>query len=224
MPTLEDRDIRQREILPPEKLKALDVTVVGVGAVGRQAAIQLACIGVGTLRLVDFDTVEPANLATQAYLESDLGRPKVEATAELCRTLNSQISIIEVNGRFNRHIDLGDVMFSCVDSISTRELIFDICHDQVPLIVDTRMSAEVLRILMVSDPDDHEYYRSTIFREEEAYEGSCTAKTTIYCANLAAARAVLRMTQWMRGMEPSRDVLINLLSDEVIDQYKESRR
>ena len=38
-----DRDLRQRDIVPPERLAACRTTVVGVGAIGRQVAVQLLC-------------------------------------------------------------------------------------------------------------------------------------------------------------------------------------
>ena len=58
-----ERDLRQRDIVPPERLAACKATVIGVGAIGRQVALQLAAIGVPHLQFIDFDTVEPVNLA-----------------------------------------------------------------------------------------------------------------------------------------------------------------
>ncbi|WP_417851779.1 ThiF family adenylyltransferase [Thalassoglobus sp.] len=82
MTTTKDRFTRQQELVPMEKLKNLKVTVIGVGAIGRQVAIQLASIGARSIQLIDFDTVEPTNITTQGYFEANLGRSKVEATAE----------------------------------------------------------------------------------------------------------------------------------------------
>ena len=41
---------------------------------------------------------------------------------------------------------------------------------------------------------------ATLFAAEEAYAGSCTAKTTIYCANLAAALMLAQFTKWLRRL------------------------
>ena len=41
-----DRDLRQRDIVPPDKLAACHALVIGVGAVGRQVALQLAAMGI----------------------------------------------------------------------------------------------------------------------------------------------------------------------------------
>ena len=54
---LNDRAIRQREIVPPEKLAQCHVLVIGIGAIGRQVALQLAAVGAPLLLLYDDDQV-----------------------------------------------------------------------------------------------------------------------------------------------------------------------
>src|SRR4051812_13141383 len=54
----ENRFQRQSDLVPLSGLSDLDVTVIGVGAVGRQVAVQLAAMGVRHLELIDFDRVE----------------------------------------------------------------------------------------------------------------------------------------------------------------------
>jgi tRNA A37 threonylcarbamoyladenosine dehydratase len=56
--------IRQREIVPPAKLAACHAIVIGVGAIGRQVALQLAAVGIGAMDLIDFDTVDVATFPT----------------------------------------------------------------------------------------------------------------------------------------------------------------
>ena len=72
---------RQQDLVPLDKLQSLTTTVIGVGAVGRQVALQLAALGASQIQLIDFDRVEPTNITTQGYLQRDLGQLKVEATA-----------------------------------------------------------------------------------------------------------------------------------------------
>src|SRR3954471_18665645 len=96
------RDVRQREIVPPEKLAECKGLVIGVGAIGRQVAIQLAAVGLRAIDLVDPDVVEGGNLAPQAYHEADVGRPKVLATAAVCRMLNTQADVAAHQERFRR--------------------------------------------------------------------------------------------------------------------------
>ena len=71
---------RQQGLVPSDRLVDLTVTVIGVGAIGRQVALQLAAIGVRSIQLIDFDSVDETNITTQGYLASDVGTLKVEAT------------------------------------------------------------------------------------------------------------------------------------------------
>jgi molybdopterin-synthase adenylyltransferase len=83
------RDERQHNIVTPDRLAMYRATVVGEGAGGRQVVLQLAAMGVPQLQLIDPDTVEGVNLACQGYLEVDLTRPKVHATATWLTSLPS---------------------------------------------------------------------------------------------------------------------------------------
>lgn len=214
---LSDRDIRQRDILPPERLKEISATVIGVGAIGRQCALQLAAVGVGELVLCDPDTVGVENLAAQGFLEEEVGVPKVEAVGALCERMNSQIRINMAQSLFNRNVPVGDAVFCCVDKIDARKFIFKLIKDKTSFFVDGRMAAETMRILATGALEkDAEHYDKTIFDEGEAFQGSCTAKTTIYCANVAAGLMLNCFTQWLRNIRPPLDFLVNLLSMEIV--------
>ena len=211
---IQDRDIRQRQIIPPEKLAAVKATVIGVGAIGRQAALQLAAIGVPWLQLIDFDIVEPANLAPQGYLEEDLGESKVQSTAALCKRLNSGVELHPEQGRYQRRLAVGNAIFLCVDSINTRGLIWNAVKSKADFVVDGRMSAEVLRVLTACTPSGRTHYPTTLFAQAEAYVGACTARSTIYCSNVAAGLMVGQFTKWLRGLPTEDDLSLNLLTAE----------
>ena len=211
----DERYSRQRDIVPAERFGTCQATVIGVGAIGRQVALQLAAMGISWLQLIDFDNVEESNLASQGYLEEDLGKPKVTATAELCKRINSDLEIQLVNDRFRRSMETGNAVFCCVDSIGIRQLIWQSGKDTAAFFADGRMSAEVLRILVACDSASRQHYPSTLFAAEEAYAGSCTAKTTIYCANIAAGLMVAQFTKYPRNMPVEANILFNLLSSEM---------
>ncbi|NIN64712.1 MAG: 4-methyl-5(B-hydroxyethyl)-thiazole monophosphate biosynthesis protein [Anaerolineae bacterium] len=76
------------------RLSNASVCIVGLGGLGSPAAVQLAAMGVGHLRLVDYDVVELSNLQRQhLYDTNSLGYPKVEAAAERLGKLNPYIEI-----------------------------------------------------------------------------------------------------------------------------------
>ena len=218
---IENRDIRQREIVPPDAIKEMTVTVIGVGAIGRQVATQLAAMGIQNLQFIDPDVVAPENLAAQGFLETDLDELKVVAVQEACSRINSEINIETIDGLYNDDIEVGNVVFCCVDSMMAREFIWDSVEEDVALFLDTRMSAESMRILAVdTEGGDTFWYEETMFADEEAHGTRCTAKSTIYCANIAAGLAISEFTKWLRGMSVSKDKMLNLLSGEMADMTK----
>jgi adenylyltransferase/sulfurtransferase len=71
------------------RIRAAKVLVIGAGGLGSPLALYLAAAGVGTLGLVDDDTVSLSNLQRQIlYRTADVGRPKVETGAEALAALN----------------------------------------------------------------------------------------------------------------------------------------
>ena len=210
-----ERFSRQADIVPRERIMDCTATVIGVGAIGRQVAIQLTAIGMPHLQLVDFDSVEESNLASQGYLQKDLSKPKVDATAEFCREINYDMQVEIVLDRFKRTTPVGNCVFCCVDAITTRKHIWDAVKDKVNFFVDGRMSAEVLRVITACDEKGREYYPQTLFTAEQAHAGPCTAKTTIYCANIAAGFMLAQFTKYLRLLPVDPDIQLNLLASEI---------
>ena len=210
-----ERFSRQRDIVPADRIESCKATVIGVGAIGRQVALQLTAIGILWLQLIDHDTVEWSNLASQGYLESDMEKPKVNATLELCLKINTATQIHAVPERFRRSMAIGNVVFCAVDKIAVRRLIWESVKDRVSFLVDGRMSAEVLRVLTACDVKSREHYPTTLFNSDEAFVGPCTAKTTIYCANIAAGLMLAQFTKYLRQLPVDPDIQMNLLASEL---------
>ena len=210
-----ERYSRQKDIVPADRIANCKATVIGVGAIGRQVASQLTAIGIPWLQLIDFDSVEESNLASQGYLEDDLGRHKVDATADLCHQTNHNLELYTINERFKRTAKIGNVVFCCVDSITTRRLIWEAVKNKVNFYCDGRMSAEVLRVLTACDSQSRQHYPTTLFQQEEAFVGPCTAKTTIYRALIAAGLMLSQFTKYLRGLPIDSDIQLNLLASEL---------
>lgn len=223
MPDLTDRDIRQRDILPADRLQRVEAVVIGVGAIGSQVAKQLAHIGVRHLTLIDPDTVSVENLAPQGFDESDLDRPKVLAIGDACSYINTSVSLTKITDRFEpSHLPTGDVpIFMCVDDMNARITIAKDCRDE-SFVVDGRMSAEVMRILTFWDRESYDTYTKTLFSSGEAHQESCTSKSTIYCANVAAGMMVSQFAKYLRGFPLTKDFELNILSLELCENGVEA--
>ncbi|MFD0555990.1 adenylyltransferase/sulfurtransferase [Stackebrandtia endophytica] len=78
-----------------KRLKNAKVLCVGAGGLGSPALMYLAAAGVGTLGIVDFDTVDESNLQRQViHGQSDIGRPKAESAANSIREINPLVNVI----------------------------------------------------------------------------------------------------------------------------------
>lgn len=225
--TSTDRAIRQRDLVPPAELAHWHVLVVGVGAIGRQVALQLASMGADSMTLVDHDTVGIENLAVQGYSPDEIGLRKVVAVTASCCRLLPEIQIDARQGRFTRssHLELDCLtkpsrpklaVFACVDSMSGRRMIIDTARHHAHLIVDGRMAGETLRVLTVDEPPTDTYYATTLFEDAQAHPMPCTGRSTLYAASIAAGLMVSRFTQVLRGQSPGRDLLLQLASDELV--------
>ena len=117
LPQTDERFDRQRDIIPADRMTSCKATVIGVGAIGRQVALQLSAMGIPWLQLIDHDKVEWSNLASQGYLEGDMGQLKVNVTLELCWKKNATTQIHAVPERFRRSMEIGNVVFCCVDRV-----------------------------------------------------------------------------------------------------------
>ena len=116
-----------------EKLKGAKVLCIGAGGLGSPAALYLAAAGVGTLGVIDFDTVDSTNLQRQIiHSTADVGRSKADSAAEKLRGLNPLIEVRRVNELLSSENALElfkeyDVIVDGTDNFATRYLVNDAC-------------------------------------------------------------------------------------------------
>jgi sulfur carrier protein ThiS adenylyltransferase len=216
---MSDRFQRQADLVPADKLAGLKVTVIGCGAIGRQVALQLASIGCTKLQLIDFDTVEAANVTTQGYQHRQIGRHKVLATMDDACMIEPEMTVERgwsmISDRWRPKYGCGDVVFCCVDSIVARDAIWRGVKDQCQLFVDGRMRGETMRVLAAADDASKAHYDTTLFKPDEAFQGACTAAGTVYTANIAAGLMLHQFTRWLRGIPVDADAQLNLMAGEL---------
>ena len=127
-----------RHLLIPEvgergqhRLLASKVLLIGAGGLGSPAALYLAAAGVGTLGIVDSDTVDLTNLQRQILHTTDrIGRPKVESATETITALNPDVKVVAYPERLtaaniDRIIAGYDVIVDGADNFPTRYLLND---------------------------------------------------------------------------------------------------
>lgn len=214
-----DRFVRQKDLVPRDRLISAPATIVGVGAIGRQVALQLAAIGVPKLQIIDFDDVTETNITTQGYSWQAVGRRKVSALEDDLRYIDNSIDVDAVCERYRSKIVTHGAVFCCVDSIAARGAVWRGAGQSALFLTDGRMLAEVIRVITVADEQSRRNYPTTLFAEEETQAGSCTSKSTIYTASLAAALMVHQFTRWLRNKPTDFDLMLNLMASELTVQF-----
>jgi molybdopterin/thiamine biosynthesis adenylyltransferase len=124
-----------------QKLKAARVLVVGAGGLGSPVIAYLAAAGVGTISVVDDDTVSLSNLQRQIIHETaHVGTRKVESAQRAATRINPHVRVDTYPIRFNERngfalVAMHDLVVDGSDNFDTRYLLADLCEElEVPLI------------------------------------------------------------------------------------------
>ncbi|MCH2415132.1 MAG: molybdopterin-synthase adenylyltransferase MoeB, partial [Acidimicrobiales bacterium] len=163
-----------------QKLLDSRVVIIGAGGLGSPAALYLAAAGVGTIGVVDLDTVEESNLQRQILHSTEtIGENKVDSAEKTLSTLNPDVNIITYNKRLNKDnaieiIENYDVVVDGTDNFQTRYLINDASvKTGTPVVHGSIFQYEGQ--ITVFDPKDGPTYRD-IFPEppENGTAPNCT--------------------------------------------------
>ena len=150
-----------------EKVQNAHVLVVGAGALGNDVIKNLALMGIGYIYIVDFDTIEAANLSRSVlFRESDNSRSKAEVAAAHARALNPQIHVQYLNGDVMTQLGLGvirrmDVVIGCLDNREARLAINRFCYWMNKPWVDGAIQ-ELLGLVRVFVPGQGACYECTL--------------------------------------------------------------
>src|SRR5213593_1270999 len=116
-----------------KKLLRSKVLLIGAGGLGSPTAFYLAAAGVGTLGLMDGDTVDITNLQRQIlHTTADIGKPKVESGTRTLKALNPDVDVISLPTRITvdnvmEIIRDYDLVVDGSDNFETRYLVNDAC-------------------------------------------------------------------------------------------------
>jgi sulfur-carrier protein adenylyltransferase/sulfurtransferase len=142
LPKLSNDEIARysRHLILPEvgmegqqRLKAAKVLCVGTGGLGAPLALYLAAAGVGTIGLVDFDTVDASNLQRQIiHSTATVGKLKVDSAEIMLKGLNPHLNVVKHNTMLTSANALEilkdyDVIADGTDNFQTRYLVNDAC-------------------------------------------------------------------------------------------------
>ncbi len=166
--TAEQKIRYSRHLLIPEvgeegqaRLLNAKILIIGTGGLGSPTAYYLAAAGVGTIGLVDFDTVDLSNLQRQILHTQDrIGMRKTESARLTLNALNSDVNVVEHNEVLNsesapRLFRQYDIIVNGCDNFPTRYLANDVAVFERKPLVDGgifRFEGQVSTIIPFASP------------------------------------------------------------------------
>ncbi len=176
---------RQLDFIPMNKLGA-EIVIIGAGAIGSWVALSLAKMGLVDITVWDHDDVSIENMNCQFYPIDEIGKPKVEALQRMVERFTGT-KITAYKKKYEGE-SLSGIVISALDNMTTRSDVFNKRSNNVDWIIDPRMSLEQasLYVCRTASKDSIEYYAKTLYSDDAAVQERCTAKSTIYTANLIA--------------------------------------
>jgi len=199
-----------------ERFRQAHVLVVGAGGLGCAAALYLGASGIGTLTLVDDDTVDLTNLQRQvAHTQDRVGQPKVQSMATAIEAINPLVRLHPIERRVDaawlaEALPRFDLVVDCCDNFATRQLLNAACvNSSKPLISGAALGFDGQLALYDSRKSDSPCY-ACVFPPDAAVEEAACATMGVFAplvgmigsAQAAMALQVLLAELVEAGKEP----------------------
>jgi molybdopterin/thiamine biosynthesis adenylyltransferase len=207
---------RQNDIVSQELLNRYPFILIGAGGIGSVVGLVLVKMGVRDLTVYDPDVIEDHNLPNQTYRIGDVGKPKVEALADICRDF-AGVDIKPCQQEFPLPSMPSGIVISGVDSMKARQDIWDRAiklNPRVQVYIEARMGAQEGRIYTVSPPEPQ--YEASLYSDEEASELPCTARATGYNAFYLGGLVASQVQKVVMGEPTKSEILFDLVSNNVV--------
>lgn len=193
---------RQLDVFDPQKFKK-PVHIIGVGATGSWIALILAKMGVRTMTIWDYDTVDIHNPPNQTYGLGEVGLLKVEAMKKTLQR-DCGISVITKAEKVDGTQPMAGIVFVCVDEMKARREIWEKAlklNLDVDLVVETRLAAEIGMVYSVRPirAEDIEGYENTLYSDEEAEESACSYRAISTMVAVLAGFAAHKLVKLVSG-------------------------
>lgn len=206
--------LRHLSVFKPHAFGARRVDVIGCGASGSRVVLSLAKLGVENIHVWDFDTVEPHNIANQAFGLGDVGLLKVDALAALVLR-DTGVAINSHAEKVDGSQSLGEVVFLLTDTMASRKEIWDKglkFRPSTRLLVETRMGSDNGRVYVLNPAmlSHIRAWEEAWYPDDQAEVSACGASISVGpTAEVLAGLAVWQMVRWFSVEQGGDDELDN---------------
>ena len=165
--------------------------ILGCGAIGSAAAMQLVRMGAEEFLLYDFDRVSVENIGVSQYTVMDIHMNKTRALKKHMQNINPSAKITAIPNRFEFFESTGekDILILAFDTMDARKqaVITTLKNKDKPwLLIDGRMGAEHYQQYTLINPTLKDYMK-TWYSDEDGDPEPCNAKATAYCSNMSGS-------------------------------------
>ena len=161
------------------------ITVIGAGGIGSALIRSAAIMGFSSMDIWDFDELEEHNLSTTLYEEKYLNMNKATIGGLVAKDHNSNVRI-KAFSTYNKGDEVHPKVFICTDNMEVRKLAYEewLKKEDREFFIDMRMGALTMEIVTATKA--HDNYMETWLPSDKIPDESCTAKHTIFTANVCA--------------------------------------
>ena len=183
-----------------------DITIVGLGTIGRNAAEHLFLLG-HKLNIYEDDCVEIHNCIPQGFSIYEIGKPKTSAFGRQMHGILGKGFKAEDLNVFPQKFVKGDfvtpITIAAVDNMSARKDIYETWLQQEDrlLFIDGRMMAESFDVIVATKEDDS--YMLTWFSQDQAADGFCSNRATRHCGQMIGSWICQLICNFNSGLLPT---------------------
>ena len=175
-----------------DNLSQFNYHILGCGAIGSAAAIQLCRMGAENFCLYDNDEVDTGNVGVSQYTIYDVGHPKVDMLSGKLKEINESVEIVCEDRLFDNYVymDNNDIIVLGFDSMKSRmdavKALTKWKFSKPYALIDGRMGAEHYQQYVILKPT-LEKYKQVWYPDDEGSEEPCNMKATSYCSNMSGS-------------------------------------
>lgn len=169
-----------------------NITVVGLGGIGSNAALLLSRLRPAKMSVIDFDLVDASNLAGQFYFTNDVEKFKTEAITERIQSYSSYWNIDSRTERVTEAMmkSASGVVVCGFDNMEARKNCYLWAKEnpKISLFIDARLNAESWQLFALTQEDlQSTEYEKYLFADSEVEDAACSYKQTTYAAMMLAS-------------------------------------
>lgn len=203
---------RQMKVVSPKDLN-FNITIIGLGGIGSPTTLALAKMGCSKLFGFDPDSIESHNLPSQFYRETDLGKFKALALAEIVKDFTG-VEMKAYVEKFEKQTLAPGLVISGVDTMKARQDIWRrVCRKpSTPLYIEARMGAEIARIYSIQtcNPLAIKFYEGMFYSDEQAVNLPCTARAIVYNVFAIASLIASQVKRYSQGEKIHKEIIFDL--------------